>query len=193
MDNANKTSFTMPIRDLERTDYGFNDLKYLIELGATCEESHHERYDKHFVIVSLPEGFTIGESFASGNFKYRIIFDANGNKRGTFLVKADNWKVSNLVMAKKFRVLSVIDTIGDLKFERVCFGNDDVILFEEGRVAKNNRHNSELYVQSKLATLKKDCEAHADLFYPEWRNPLAYWDEEPMIADEQMLARIKED
>ncbi len=193
MDNANKTSFTMPIKDLNSDDYGFADLKYLTQIGATCAESHHDKYDKHFVTVSLPEGYSIGDSFVSGSFKYRIIFDELGNKRGTFLVKCNDWTISNLVMAKKFRVMSVIDSIGDLKFERICFGNDDVILFEEGRVVKNNRHNSELYVQSKLANLRKACEAHADLLYPEWRNPLSYWYDEPVIADDQVLARIKED
>ena len=193
MENTNNTSFTMPIKNLNSDNYGYADLKYLLELGATCEESHHEKYNKHFVTINLPEGLYIGESFISDNFKHKIIYDENGNKRGLVLVRCDKIEVANIIMAKKFRVVNIIDNVGDLKFERVCFGNDDTLLFEEGRVAKNNRHNSELYIQSKLANLKTSCENHADILYPDWRNPLAYWDEEPTLADEQVLARIKED
>ena len=193
MDNANKTSFTMPIKKLNTEDYGYRELPYLRELGATFDESHHERYNKHFVVVNLPEGLYVGEGFVSGNFRYRIIVDENGNNRGTFLIKCDNMNVANLLLARKFKVMSLVDNKGDLKFERVCFGNDNTILFEEGVVNKNNPHNSELYIQSKLADLRKKCEEHADILYPEWRNPNAYWDEEPVKTDDQSLVRIKED
>ena len=194
MDNNEKnTSFAMPIKKLNQDDYGYDNLKYLKELGATFEESHYEKYNKHFVVVNLPEGFYIGESFLSGRFKNRVIYDAEGNNRGLFLVRCDKMDVANLVMNKKFKIMSICTKTGEFKFERICFGNEDNILFEEGIVATNVRDHSELYVLSKLAKLREDCEEHADLLYPDWRNPLAYWDEEPEKTKPQTLARIKED
>ena len=187
MDNERKTSFTMPIKDLNRDDYGYDHLEYLRELGATFDESHYEKYNKHFVVVNLPEGYYVGDSFVSGKFKHRIIMDEAGNNRGLFIVRCDKMEVANIIMAKRFRVMTVFESIGELKFSRICFGNDDTILFEEGVVTTNSRNNSELYVLSKLAKLKEDCEEHANILYPEWKNPLAYWEEEPERVETECL------
>ena len=101
--------------------------------------------------------------------------------------------IANLFLASRFKIMNILDVAGDIRFNRVCFGNDDVILFEEGVVNTSSRNNSEMYIQSRLADLRKKCEEHAALLYPDWKNPNAYWDEEPTLTDAQMLARIKED
>ena len=190
MENA-QNSFMMPIKNLNDTNYGYEQLDYLRVLGATFEESHHERFDKHFVLVHLPEGFTIDDGFINNGFKYRFIFDDAGNKRGTFLFKKDNIKVANLVMNNRFRVMSYIETVGDFKFEHVCFGNENIVLFEEAVICLNERHCSELLMLSKRGNAKKQCEAKADLKYPDWRNPLAYWNQIPVYDDIPVLGRFK--
>lgn len=183
--------FTLPIKDLGKKDYGYANIEYLIQMGATIEERHYNRYNKHFIAITLPLGYTIGEEIINGNFKQRDIYDESNNKRGSYFIKTDDLSTGGLCLMTKYQVTSDRYSVGENKFCKVFFGNSEEELIVEGILPITVHDRSQLFIQSQLANLKESCKAKADLLYPDWQNPLAYWDETLKQSDEQVLSRVK--
>ncbi len=189
-----RIKFTLVIKDNKnKENFGFQALNDLIALGATYETSHYEKYNKHFISITLPEGYTLSEEELTTGFKKRTILDENENARGCVLVKASDLRVSNICLYHKYGVVTERNNSGELNFNHVYFGTNDEVLIEGGVVALNRRDYSTLYVESKLASLREKCIKEANELYPDWENPLAYWDEVPVISEGNVLLRKKED
>lgn len=174
----NIAKFMLPIKDTNSADYGYSDINYLVELGASVKETHYERYNKHFITIILPKGYSIGEETIVNSFKQKEIVDELGNARGSFFVKMDDLSVAGLHMLCKYSVMATRYTIGENKFCKVYFGDAEEELFEEGVISLNERDRSPLYIQSQLAILRSNCEERALELYPDYKSPLAYWSKE---------------
>lgn len=178
----NRAKFMLPIKDTNSADYGYSDINYLIQLGAGVKETHYERYNKHFVTIILPEGYSIGEENIVNSFKQREIIDKEGNVRGSFFIKMDDLSVAGLHMLCKYSIMTARYTVRENKFCKVYFGNAEEELFVEGVISLTERDKSPLYVQSQLGILRENCKEKALELYPDYTNPLAYWTNEKAVA-----------
>ena len=194
-DEQEKQCVTLIIKDLNSENYGYNALDDLITLGATVKECHYEKYNKHFITVTLPDSFSLGEEKLNCGFRQYNFFDGNGNKRGAFLIKINDLRICNILLLTKYRILTkrFASSSSDFLFEKIYFGNDKEELFSSETIVLNRPDRSVLTVETELAEAKRKCEEQANLLYPDWRSPLAYWDDSLDLDSVQALARKKED
>ena len=194
IDTANN-KITLLIKDLKSENYGFKAIDDLVALGASVTARHYENFDKHFVTITLPEGFLLGEKKECSGFKQTAILDENGNVRGYVLINKEDCKISNIHLCNKYGVYTNKKKNGECDSYTTYFGTKDEVLIEGASFRIYGRYNSASYEDSLIIKSREECMRMADEFYPEWRNPNAYWDEEPIRSNEDnlVLARLKKE
>ena len=125
-DKEIKRDVTLVIKDLNSDNYGYESIVELLALGCTIKEAHVEKYQQHFITITLPQGFYLGERRVISGFYHLDFFDTNGNRRGSFNYKINDPKVSTIKLSTKYRVLSkrYNASSSDCKFEKIYFGNE---------------------------------------------------------------------
>lgn len=117
----------------------------------------------------------------------QLIVDDNGGKRAELII--DGSRKANLHIIPRFTV-GIDKKIVDANVRaRFCVwdqrkAGDDKVIFEVSYPVPNaarNRHDHNRAV--KHFTDRQECKKWLDEHYPNWENPLEYWDEE--IKDEQ--------
>jgi len=126
----------------------------------------------------LPEGWTIEKI----NKMARFIVDDTGAKRAKLVIDGARKAVVHLMP----RFSAGLDTtIVDANVRaRFCVWDqkkpgDDKVVFEVSYPVPNKARNKHAYNRSvKLHSSKEDCKKWLNQRYPNWEDPVAYWDEE---------------
>ncbi len=135
------------------------------KLGFTFEEIG----DSVLYKATLPEGWSMR---ATGHSMWNEFYDQNGYKRGSMFYKAAFYdRSAHMSLCARYGIHTKAT---DEDTTVVYFGNEHEELFVAGEI-KAERYSDEYYEQ--LDELDTKASAFASAYYPEWRNPLAYWDE----------------
>lgn len=123
--------------------------------------------------AELPEGWQI---VPTDHQMWNRIVDQNGMVRANMFYKASFYdRDSHMSLKCRYSVFSQYDKEDN---EKICFGNEDEVLFCAGQVYKAVEETSEEYKKESDSRNKlyEMAEKFAEINYPDWKNPLAYWD-----------------
>ncbi len=135
------------------------------ELGFIFESISDSNYK-----VTLPEGFTIHDYVDNVSF----LLDSANRIRGSIV---RNSTFNSMLLNTYYSVKQKVTVYNKhKKIVSVYFGNSDEVLFEAGSVEYNDYVNM-IDCMRKLQELEDVCIEYANTYYPEWQNPLAFWDD----------------
>lgn len=135
------------------------------ELGFIFESIGDSNYK-----VTLPADWTTHSVL--GNVTY--LLDSSNRIRGSIL---SNSIFNSMLINTYYSVKQKVTVYNKhKKTVSVYFGNDDEVLFEAGSVEYNDYVNM-IDCMRKLQELEDVCIEYANTHYPEWQDPLAFWDD----------------
>lgn len=120
------------------------------------------------------------DSFSCQQIVNIDFFDETNIKRGSFLINTGNKMGSSILLAKRLG----LHTIMHGTMQEIYIGTENSKLISFGSV--NTEIGSALYIASQMGTLQDKLKAAATEIYPDWKNPLAYWE----LTDEELLAMV---
>lgn len=138
--------------------------------------------------VILPDNYATIIAKETEEFKQIDFYDENGLKRGYFYINRQNPVSSVIVLAKRMNVYS--KKYGK-KIEEVYFGTETEKFFSAGSVNKEI-FSSPLYTANQISELRENAKEIANVLYPDWENPLKYWDKSDEQLKELMLESSRE-
>ena len=135
------------------------------ELGFIFESMDNNTYK-----VTLPLDWTTHSIL--DNVTY--LLDSSNRIRGSIL---SNSAFNSILLNTYYSVKQRVNVYNNhKKTVDVYFGNGDEVLFEAGSVEYNDYVNM-IDCMRKLQELEDVCIEYANTHYPEWKNPLAFWDD----------------
>ena len=151
--------------DLHQGSMYPNDMGIWLKLGFTFKEKGNGLY-----FVTLPNGWYLEKVIKGGKDKKDVIriFDDK-----------------NRLRARSYgRLLSKYDVIWSFKGKmmEISFGSDEEVLFTAGGF---NTEGSNVTFFQNMCRLERDAMHWGDEHYPDWRNPVAYWNDVKEISDGQ--------
>lgn len=107
-------------------------------------------------------------------------YDELGNKRGSFFINKTNSKASTIYLTKRLNIHHQKHGV----MNEIYFGTEQTKLISFGSV--NTEVGSSLYIANKASELTEKVKKAASEFYPDWKNPSAYWE----LTDEELVAML---
>lgn len=173
-------------------------MPYLEQMGFKFTES--KRFP-NLIGVSIPENFTAktvrdtkevvrnnkpGErNFHRELFREeRIVvidfFDEFQTKRGSFIINKTNMNGSTICLEKRLNIHQIKHQYN----VEMYFGTPELKLFTLSSVSVES--GSTMYIESNKAKIREQLKALATEYYPEWKNPAAYWE----LTEDELIAML---
>ena len=130
--------------------------------------------------ATLPEGW---EMVAIDHSMWNNIIDEQGRVRGSMFYKAAFYdREARMELNQRYRI--IIDYLDDHVTTEVYFGNPKEKVFVAGQIHKadfSSQESIDAYYD-ELRRLENLTKNYANLYYPNWRDETAYWDDEKDIS-----------
>lgn len=177
------------VQDLEKTILAENSLKkvtmakdmmpskeYWEKLGFQFEDIPG---DNVLCNAILPKNWNLIED---DYYIYSYIFDSEGRKRGSMRYDyTDSFRYATMSLDRRYGVNKIIISSDEIsKVYEVFFGNSQEKLFIAGTLyyskpsTEQERHSNKKIRKE----LENKAKKYGDEFYPNWQDPLAYWNDE---------------
>ena len=129
--------------------------------------------------ATLPEGWKLE---ATDHSMWNNFIDEQGRERGSMFYKAAFYdRDAHMQLYNRYKVIK--DYLDDHVTTEVYFGNPEEKLFVAGQIHKDysSQESIDAYFD-ELERLQYLADNFANLYYPNWRDETAYWDDEKDIS-----------
>lgn len=146
-------------------------------LGFTIKT--FDRFPKH-AKVTMPDTFWEELSLEDDNHCVIDFYDENNIKRGNFYINKKTDIGSTIILNKRLNIHALKHGV----MEEFYIGTENIKLISFGSV--NTEVGSSIYIANQMSELQNRLKVAANEIYPDWKNPLAYWE----LTDEELLAML---